>query len=105
MTFDAPRGMEQQREHASVSRNLSDDRQALAEKALDDVRAILQGDGGDIVLRRISDDGRRIEVSLTGLCEACPMNEITLGGIVRSSLRRYFPLLEQVVQILAEDPA
>ena len=72
---------------------------ARAEKALDDVRAILQGDGGDIVLRRISDDGREIEVSLTGMCGSCPVSEITLGGIVRSSLRRYFPLLERVVNV------
>lgn len=91
-------------QQASVSPVSSTDaRYALAEKALDDVRAILQGDGGDIVLRHISDDGRRIEVSLTGVCEACPMSEITLGGIVRSSLRRYFPLLEQVVSVPMED--
>ena len=76
-----------------------DPRYELAEKALDDVRAILNGDGGDIVLRRISDDGREIEVSLTGVCETCPVSEITLGGIVRSSLRRYFPDLQRVVNV------
>ncbi len=76
-----------------------DPRYELAEKALDDVRAILNGDGGDIVLRRISDDGREIEVSLTGVCETCPVSEITLGGIVRSSLKRYFPDLQRVVNV------
>lgn len=74
-------------------------RYVLAEKALDDVRAILNGDGGDIALRRISDDGREIEVSLTGVCETCPVSEITLGGIVRSSLKRYFPDLQRVVNV------
>ena len=76
-----------------------DPRYELAEKALDDVRAILNGDGGDIVLRRISDDGREIEVSLTGVCETCPVSEITLGGIVRNSLKRYFPDLQRVVNV------
>lgn len=76
-----------------------DPRYELAEKALDDVRAILNGDGGDITLRRISDDGREIEVSLTGVCETCPVSEITLGGIVRSSLKRYFPDLQRVVNV------
>lgn len=76
-----------------------DPRYELAEKALDDVRAILNGDGGDIALRHISDDGRQIEVSLTGVCETCPVSEITLGGIVRSSLKRYFPDLERVVNV------
>lgn len=77
----------------------ADERYALAEKALDDVRAILNSDGGNIALRRISDDGREIEVSLTGVCETCPVSEITLGGIVRSSLKRYFPDLERVVNV------
>ena len=76
-----------------------DPRYELAEKALDDVRAILNGDGGDIALRRISDDGREIEVSLTGVCETCPVSEITLGGIVRSSLTRYFPDLQRVINV------
>ena len=76
-----------------------DPRYELAEKALDDVRAILNGDGGDIALRRISDDGREIEVSLTGVCETCPVSEITLGGIVRNSLKRYFPDLQRVVNV------
>ncbi len=76
-----------------------DPRYELAEKALDDVRAILNGDGGDIALRRISDDGREIEVSLTGVCETCPVSEITLGGIVRNSLKRYFPDLQHVVNV------
>lgn len=80
-----------------------DPRYELAEKALDDVRAILNGDGGDIALRRISDNGREIEVSLTGVCETCPVSEITLGGIVRSSLKRYFPDLQRVVNV-PEDP-
>lgn len=76
-----------------------DPRYELAEKALDDVRAILNGDGGDIALRRISDDGREIEVSLTGVCETCPVSEITLGGIVRNSLKRYFPDLQRVINV------
>ena len=80
-----------------------DSRYALAENALDDVRVILQADGGDIVLRSISPDGRRIEVSLTGVCESCPVSEITLGGIVRAALRRYFPDLEQVVHVPEPD--
>lgn len=76
-----------------------DPRYELAEKALDDVRAILNGDGGDIALRRILDDGREIEVSLTGVCETCPVSEITLGGIVRNSLKRYFPDLQRVINV------
>lgn len=76
-----------------------DERYRWAEKALDDVRAILAGDGGDIVLRRISEDDREIEVTLTGVCETCPVSEITLAGVVRSSLMRYFPLLERVVNV------
>ena len=73
--------------------------QALAEKALDHVRSILQADGGDIRLRSISPDTRRIEVTLTGVCQSCPMSDITLGGIVRTCLQQYFPALEQVVHI------
>ena len=75
------------------------ERLALAEKALDDIRAVLGGDGGDIILRGVSDDGAEVYVELVGACEGCAVREVTLNGLVKNSLRKYLPDLKRVVQV------
>ncbi|MEA3506107.1 MAG: NifU family protein [Elusimicrobiota bacterium] len=52
-------------------------------KVLDDVRPALQADGGDMVLKEVTDE-RVVKVQLTGACAGCPMSEMTLKmGITR----------------------
>ena len=78
------------------------ERLALAEKALDDIRAVLGGDGGDggdIILRGVSDDGAEVYVELVGACEGCAVREVTLNGLVKNSLRKYLPDIKRVVQV------
>lgn len=76
---------------------------AMAEKALDDIRAILGGDGGGIILRGVSDDGTEVRVELVGACEGCAVREVTLNGLVKDSLRKYFPDIRRVVEAGPED--
>ncbi|MDD4819732.1 MAG: NifU family protein [Flavobacteriales bacterium] len=71
--------------------------QELAQKGLDDVRAVLLGDGGDIELSYVTPDGTEVGVALTGMCAGCMMSEITLGGIVKNSIKKYIPQLLRVV--------
>lgn len=75
------------------------ERLVLAEKALDDIRAVLGGDGGDIILRGVSDDGAEVRVELVGACEGCAVREVTLNGLVKNSLKKYFPDIRRVVQV------
>lgn len=80
-----------------------EERLAMAEKALDDIRAILGGDGGDIILRGVSDDGTEVRVELVGACEGCAVREVTLNGLVKNSLKKYFPDIRRVVEAGLED--
>lgn len=69
----------------------------LAQKGLDDIRSVLLGDGGDINLCYVSPDGTEVGVSLTGMCAGCMMSEITLGGLVKNSIKKYLPQIQRVV--------
>jgi Fe-S cluster biogenesis protein NfuA len=56
-------------------------------KVLDKVRPALQGDGGDVELVDITDNGI-VQVRLTGACKGCPMSQMTLkNGIERIILK------------------
>ncbi|MDA3792934.1 MAG: NifU family protein [Elusimicrobia bacterium] len=56
---------------------------AKVKEVLDEVRPSLQADGGDVVLKEITDEGV-VKVSLTGACAGCPMSQMTLKmGIER----------------------
>lgn len=57
------------------------------EKVLDKVRPMLQGDGGDVELVDVTDNGV-VKVRLTGACKGCPMSQMTLkNGIERIILK------------------
>lgn len=66
------------------------------EKALDVVRPSLQGDGGDVKLLKISDDGT-VEVELTGACHGCPLSMITLKSGIERFLKQSVPGVKEVV--------
>ncbi len=66
--------------------------------ALDKIRPYLQADGGDIILRSVSDD-LVVTVELTGACDKCPFSAHTLKAGVEESIRKALPELREVVAI------
>ncbi|MCT8267409.1 NifU family protein [Afifella sp. JA880] len=52
---------------------------ALVEEALEDIRRYIAGDGGDCQLVDIEDN--KIMVRLTGACVGCQLAGVTIGGI------------------------
>ena len=54
--------------------------------ALNEIRPMLQADGGDVEFLSVSDDGK-VSVRLTGACGSCPFAMETLKGYVQESLR------------------
>jgi Fe-S cluster biogenesis protein NfuA len=59
-------------------------RNEAIEHTLEKVRPFLQGDGGDVELVQITDEGI-VEVRLKGSCVRCPMSIMTLrAGIERA---------------------
>lgn len=69
------------------------------EKALDEIRPFLQGDGGDISLVEIDPDGKIVKVRLEGTCVSCSINQMTLKNGVEMTIKRYAPEVEQVINV------
>jgi Fe-S cluster biogenesis protein NfuA len=65
------------------------------EKALEKTRDILRGDGGDVELVDVSDDGV-IEVRLKGACHGCPMATQTLKSLIERVLKKELPEIKEV---------
>lgn len=63
--------------------------------ALDDIRQVLQRDGGDIELVEVTDDNI-VKVRLQGHCAGCPGARMTLKGIVEQILQESVPEIKGV---------
>ncbi len=68
------------------------------QKALDQVRPMLQADGGNVELVDVTADGI-VKVRLTGSCGSCPMSQMTLKMGVERILKQQVPEIKQVVAV------
>lgn len=66
------------------------------EEALKEVRPMLQSDGGDVKLIKVSEDGK-VTVKLTGACSGCPMSSMTLKMGVERLIKNKVPEIKEVV--------
>jgi Fe-S cluster biogenesis protein NfuA len=67
----------------------------LVEKALEKTRGVLRGDGGDVELVDVSEDGI-VQVKLKGACHGCPMATMTLKSLIERSLKKELPDIKEV---------
>ena len=67
-------------------------------KALEEIRPFLNSDGGDIKLVSI-EDGKHVIVRLEGACTSCSVNQMTLKAGVETTIKKYAPQIETVVNI------
>ncbi|OEU74135.1 MAG: hypothetical protein BA864_07690 [Desulfuromonadales bacterium C00003093] len=68
------------------------------EEVLNQVRPVLQADGGDVELVDVSEDGV-VSVKLTGACGSCPMSTITLKMGIERTLMENIPEVKEVIQV------
>lgn len=68
------------------------------ERALDEIRPFLESDGGNISLIDIEDD-KHVRVRLEGACISCSVNQMTLKAGVETTIKKYAPQIETVVNI------
>jgi Fe-S cluster biogenesis protein NfuA len=69
------------------------------EKALDMTRNALRGDGGDVELLEVTDDGI-VQVRLKGACSGCPMATMTVKSLIERVLKKEVPGVKEVQQVL-----
>jgi len=68
------------------------------EAVIQEIRPMLQADGGDIELVDVEPDGT-VKVRLQGACGGCPMAQMTLQMGVHKRLQKEFPDIKQVVAV------
>ncbi len=66
------------------------------QKALDQVRPMLQQDGGDVELVDVDEETGIVNVRLTGACKGCPMSQITLKAGIERYLKSEVPEVSSV---------
>lgn len=69
------------------------------EKALEEIRPFLNSDGGDITLISIEDE-KHVKVRFEGACTGCSVNQMTLKAGVETTIKKYAPQIETVVNIV-----
>ncbi|MDE2507187.1 MAG: NifU family protein [Planctomycetota bacterium] len=65
----------------------------------EEVRPLLQADGGDIELVGIDDD-HIVQVRLQGACQGCPSSAVTLAMGIESTLKNRVPEIRFLEPIL-----
>jgi len=68
------------------------------QEVIDEIRPMLQADGGDVELVEVSEDGV-VKVRLTGACGGCPMSQITLSRGIESRLKSSIPEVSRVESV------
>ncbi|MBW2526040.1 MAG: P-loop NTPase [Deltaproteobacteria bacterium] len=71
------------------------------EKALEEIRPVLQADGGNIEV--VAVEGDTVAVRLQGACAGCPSANETLRNIVEEKIREHCPEIYRVVDVTAAE--
>jgi len=67
---------------------------AKVQEALQQIRPMLQADGGDVELVDVIDGV--VKVRLKGACAGCPMSQMTLRNGIERMLKAAFPEIKAV---------
>ncbi|MDX9715013.1 MAG: NifU family protein [Dissulfurispiraceae bacterium] len=73
---------------------MKDDVQAV----INQIRPMLNADGGDVELVEITEDGI-VKVKLLGACGHCPMSTMTLKMGIEKTLKERVPGVKEVVAV------
>ncbi len=66
---------------------------------IEEIRPMLQADGGDIELVDVEPEEGIVKVRLKGACGGCPMAQMTLQMGVHRRLKQTYPDIKQVVAV------
>jgi Fe-S cluster biogenesis protein NfuA len=77
-------------------KNMTDETKKVQE-AINEVRPILQADGGDIQLVEVKN--HTVKVKLQGTCASCPMSQMTLQMGVEKAIKEKVPSIKSVESV------
>lgn len=55
---------------------------------VEEIRKVLQMDGGDLEVVRHNEEENILEIKLLGMCQGCPMAEMTVKGFIEKELQK-----------------
>lgn len=68
------------------------------QQALEEIRPMLQADGGDVELVDVTEDGI-VSVRLQGACHGCPMSQMTVKNGIERLLKERVAGVTEVVSV------
>jgi Fe-S cluster biogenesis protein NfuA len=68
-------------------------------EVLDQIRPLLQADGGDLELVGVEEETGKVSVRLQGACKGCPGAQMTLRMGVERHLKEKVPEVTEVVAV------
>ena len=69
------------------------------EAIIQQIRPMLQADGGDIELVDVAEDTGVVSVRLQGACKGCPGAQMTLKMGVERELQQHIPEVTEVIAV------
>lgn len=69
------------------------------EKSLDEIRPMLQADGGDVQFVDFDEKTGLLKVQLMGMCAHCPMSQITLKQGIEAKIMKEIPEVKEVIAV------
>lgn len=68
-------------------------------KVLEEVRPILQADGGDVQLVSVDEANGVVKVALRGRCGGCPAAQMTLNAVIAKKIMAAVPGVKLVERV------
>ncbi len=77
----------------------TDDMRQQVQEVVEQIRPLLQADGGDIELVDVEEDSGKVSVRLQGACKGCPGAAMTLKMGVERHMKAKVPQVSEVVAV------
>ncbi len=55
---------------------------------IEEIRGVLKMDGGDMEIVKYDEKKNILQIKLLGMCQGCPMAEITVKGFIEKELQK-----------------
>ena len=68
-------------------------------RALEEIRPIMQADGGDLEFVGWDEKTGTVQVRMIGMCACCPMSQITLKQGIEVEIKKAIPEVKEVISV------
>jgi Fe-S cluster biogenesis protein NfuA len=77
---------------------IEDSLKTRVDKALNGIRPYLEADGGNVMVKEITDD-MTVVLELLGSCSSCPMSSMTFKAGLEEAILKSVPEIKKVVAL------